>query len=784
MAFLDQFKINEIKKNTVDDLSQLGKIYRSKKNEYQLLSVDHSLVDGYLEDGWETYDKPLKTKTKLRMKKPYSKRFEDDVWCQFYELGFRRLNFDENFVLPFSNELKDTKQIDVVAINNETVFLIECKSSEKPKKAPSYKDEFDVLSMRIDGFKKVMQQAYGKNIKVKYIFATRNLRLDPESDDMHRFKKTKSFYYNNNTYDYVTNLIKHYKDAAIYQFLGLVFKNDLINTEKIEIPAVKGSMGKKDYYMFSIEPSLVLKMGFILHRTKANEAEFPTYQRLLVPSRLASISKFIEDGGYFPNSVILNFNSTKKNSIEFQSTAKKAGSSSCYGTLKIPNSYGIAYIIDGQHRIYGYAYSSYKESNTIPCVAFENLTTIEQLEMFMEINQNQKAVAPSLRLDLEEDLYWESDRADSRLKALRSSIIKELANNSQTSPLFGKISVGEDKALLTFPPFTKAFIDSGLLPIAKGNKYKEESIEASLYDVNNHNHNEEMLKTKMKISKFIILCYEFVEEGYPDIFNKDKYFIVSNRGTYAFIALIGSLNKHETSKGNLNKSTSPNKRFEAINKYLISLFDHIKGISKEEEDAQLQLLGASADTKWLRFFQDIINKKHPDYDPVELIDWRERQNEDLQDEGRKYGVAIEKKMKAIVLDKIKNLYGDDWELEINSIKRACQDRAEQEMEKKYKDGLGREEVLWTEMFNINDYKTIITKYWGKEPEDSESNFSTFEDEFSIDIDEGFHTRAEKLKWISHFNSHRNLWAHEGTKEKRLNKAEVAFLEKVHAHFYE
>src|SRR5690606_9468959 len=218
------------------------------------------------------------------------------------------------------------------------------------------------------------------------------------SDSIHleRLEKSNAFYYNNNTYEYVNSLIKNYKSAAHYQFLGMIFKNELINNNKIEIPAVKGKMGKKEYFMFSIEPSLLLKMGFILHRTRANESEFPTYQRLLVPNRLKGITKFIDDGGYFPNSIILNFN-TKKHKLIFESNSKENDSNSCSGTLKIPNSYGIAYIIDGQHRIYGYANSAYKQNNTIPVVAFRDLDTMEQLEMFMDINENQKAVSPSLK---------------------------------------------------------------------------------------------------------------------------------------------------------------------------------------------------------------------------------------------------------------------------------------------------------------------------------------------------------------------------------------------------
>ena len=88
-------------------------------------------------------------------------------------------------------------------------------------------------------------------------------------------------------------------------------EQEIINDKKVEIPALEGQMGGLTYYMFSIEPGTLLKMSFVLHRTKANEEEMPTYQRLLVPTRLKSLTKFIdgddgEGGGFFPNSLILN----------------------------------------------------------------------------------------------------------------------------------------------------------------------------------------------------------------------------------------------------------------------------------------------------------------------------------------------------------------------------------------------------------------------------------------------------------------------------------------------
>lgn len=780
MAFLDQFQIDTVKGKIIDDLSNLGKTYKAKKGEYQQISVDHSRVEDYLKQGWQEYTKPLKTKTLLRKSKSHSKKFEDEVWCQFYELGFRKMNYDENLILPFNKNTGDTKQIDVIAINEDSIFIVECKSSESFKKAPSFKDEFDLLSLRLDGFKKALRQIYGNHYKIKFVFATKNLRFELDSSDIERLKLTGSFFYDNNAYNYINSLIKNYKSASLYQFLGLVFKNELINLDRIEIPAVKGTMGKKTYYMFSIEPHLLLKMGFILHRTKANVTEFPTYQRLLIPSRLKGITKFIDDGGYFPNSIIVNFNSTK-HKVQFEPSSKLSDSNSCFGTLKIPNSYGIAYIIDGQHRVYGYAGSQYGKNNTIPVVAFDGLDTTEQLEIFMDINQNQKAVSPSLRLDLEEDLYWESERADSRIKALRSSIIKQLCN-SESSPLFNKISVGEDKAILTFKPFTAALANSHLLPSAHGNKYDEDSLIGNLYDTNNHNHNQEMISARKKIVEFIIQSYDYVEQEYPKIYNREKQIILSNRGTFSFISLIGALNKFETERGSLNKQTSSNERLIIIKPYLKALLDGLSKLTKEEEENQLfSHLGAGGDTKWLRFFQSIVNSNYQEYNPVELIDWRERQNEEYQTEGRKYVKEIERFMKKTILKNLKFLFGDNWELEIETIQSACILRANAENKKNYKDGISKR-VEWTEMFNINDYNKIIDDYWTRKPENNDNDYIPFEKTFSIDIGMG-KNKKEALKWIAYFNSYRNQLAHEGSKEKGINKKEVDFLEKIHNHFY-
>lgn len=777
MGFLKQIDIDEFKGKLTSDLSKLGKLYKAKKLKHQVLSVDHTIVNDYLHKGWEI-EKQLKTKTRIIKPKNHSKQFEDDIWCQFYELGYRHLNYDENFQLPFGTMVEEKKQIDVIAIDHETIFIIECKSAKKLQKAPSYKDEFDVLSYRIEGFRKSIHQAFGKDLKIKFIFATRNLRIDKDSIDVQRLLTTKSFLYTDNTYHYINNLIKNYKKAARYQFLGLVLKNEKINNSEIKVPAIEGFMGEKHYFMFSLEPALLLKMGFILHRTKANEEETPTYQRLLVPSRLKGITNFIDEGGYFPNSIIINFNLKK---VKFEASPRSSNSQSRFGNLCIPNTYASAYIIDGQHRLYGYANSEFSESNTIPVVAFVNLDPHEQLEIFMDINQNQKAVSPNLRLLLDEDLYWKSEIAMYRLKALKASIVRELSSSSK-SVLYNKISIGEDSSLLKFKPFITALNDCGLLPKARGNKYIS-NLQAPLYDINNHNHDLEMRKSKINIIKLIQLCYEFVEDNYRNIYERKNYFIVSNRGTFAYISIIGCLNIFLTDSNHLNVKSSPSERFNQMKPYLDTLMKEIVSLSEEEQKRQFELLGAGADKKWYIFFLSLVNSKHSQFEPEILKDWKERQNKELLDEGRILGTEIEKHIKSIILKRLKLLFNENWELEINSIKRTCSELAEKEKEKNYKDGLGTKNIKWTEMLTIMNYKRIIEDYWTKSNENDVGDINNFEKIFAIDIGEKFNSKKDKTKWLSYFNSYRNIWAHAGTKETGLNSKEVSFIRTVHNHFF-
>lgn len=762
MARLNDSQVQKIKEHMIDnDANMLASKFKAKNTPYDFLSIELNEIDNYVDDGWEVVAK-LKRKAKIQKEKDAGRRFEDDVWCMFYGLGFRILNYDDKLIVPWGDGSGDHHQLDVVAIDDEAIFVVECKAADNPRNA-NFKKDIDNLCQYKDGVSKALRQIYGDK-KIKFIFATRNYKFSESSEDIQRLRDNKIYHFNENSYNYINNLIKAYKTSVKYQFYGLMFKNELISNDRIKVPALKGTMGGHDYYMLSIEPSILLKIGFVLHRTKVNDSMAPTYQRLLVPARLKGITKFIDEGGYFPNSIIINFDSpNKKLKIQFEQSKNVGDTNSRFGTLSIPNAYGIAFIIDGQHRVYGYAGSRYKDTNTIPVVAFDNIESQEQLKIFMDINENQKSVSPSLRLDLAEDINWDSERADSRMLALRSSIIKVLTRDSN-SVLFAKISVGEDSAKLTFKPFDTALSKSSLLPKAANKTYIQDT-DVCLYDCNNLEHNKAMNDAKKRITNLLRDSYAYMYGKLGE--DTFRSFFEDNRGTYAFIVLIGSLNKYLINTGKLNQKSTTDQQIQSMSPYFDALIDYLKNIPSEHRDTLFVVKGQGADTTWLHMFENAINEKYQEYQPDGLKEWKESQDENLQKEGHFYGRRIEKIIHDRVLEKLKELYGDKWENAIFQIKAKCMERMSSDITEDSDIDMSN----WPDYLQTPDFKEIIEKNWINTKEGDDS-YVTFENEFAIRLSdkEPFKSRKDKMKWLTDFISYRNSWT--STKPQPLNRAQV------------
>ena len=834
---------NDGKKISTNETKATNTLFNKYKTKEITENISYEQLDEYVKNEWEP-GKSTHNGSRLNITKDKSsaEQFEHDVWCMFYNVGIRYLNFDDQLKLFYNKSDQDHKQIDIFAVDteNKIVFLVECKASKKSTKR-DFKTEIESLVSMRDGFRKSIHQIFGSEYKMKIIFATRGYRITRDDEDAVRLKDANIYHLDDNKYTYLQNIIASYATSSRYQFLGHIFKGEKISDETLKIPALNGKMGNQEYYMFSLEPSYLLKIGYVLHRVRANSEDSPTYQRMLVKSRLKKIGDYLNEGGhFFPNSVIINFNETKVVKVKFEpgENSSNTESNSRYGMVEIPMAFAIANIIDGQHRIYGYSASEFFKKDTIPVVAFINMTTDQQLEMFIDVNQNQKAISPDLIDTLQENLNWDNDNFDSRMLALKSSIIRVLGE-TQGYALNSKITQGGDTAPLKRIPFRDSLTSCGLVPKANKKSFKMETTRSSLYDVNRDGQgldiNTTMETARDRVSRFINACYEFIASEYPSIFEEDfkQNFIVSNKGTYAFIMIIGSLNNHLTEQGDVSIKTNLKDRMERMDKYLCALGDGITAIGDDERNGMVGAKskeGAAARTLWLFTYQDMINRVLPDYSTQGLQDWRERKDLDLQDEANTLVKKIESRMKEVTISNLRLFYGDTkdangrepWEYQVGEIRLNCIKRLEEKLQEEADSGSAPKGYVWTDFFGIVDYGKIFKAHWDK-PAFEVDDYETFQELLAVDI--GNHTGRVKVlneknrqtpindikilkekwlegkesekypadsiwspepkkghdySWVSLFNSHRNNAAHSGSKDKKvgLTKDEVDFLRKI------
>lgn len=420
-------------------------IYNKKRSLFVEKKIPLGEEEQALSEGYEVV-KRLKNELIVKKEKKHNVAFEDEIWCLFYEMGFVELN-DGQYNLKYGDENENfTKQIDVLAMDEETIILVECKSAEKLKPG-NFKQNIESYNGMREGFIRTLRKSYpGK--KVAMIYATRNLEVGVS--DKERLDKFKIVHFDEKVVQYFKDLASHLGKASKYQLLGVLFPNTKVEGLETKVVAIRGEMGNKTYYSFSIEPEKLLKLSFILHRSNSLHTDdlMPTYQRIIKKNRLKDVKNFVNSRGFFPNSIIVSVNNNGNN-LKFEPFSKdELNGQVKAGFLHLPALYRTCYVIDGQHRLYGYSESEYAKMDVIPVIAFVNMAKEEQVKMFMDINQNQKAVSKSLRNTLDIDLLWDSPNKKEKNRALILGIIQNLGEKNKSWPFYDKILTGENTKTL------------------------------------------------------------------------------------------------------------------------------------------------------------------------------------------------------------------------------------------------------------------------------------------------------------------------------------------------
>ncbi len=653
-----------------------------------------------LDEGWEEYKKYKNNKfVGIKKRKHFADAFEDRVWRLFYNMGFSHMNQDRRFVIAYDSQ--NTQQIDVFAADDETVLIVECKASNEIKDS-NFKKPLEALKGQMDGLRSEALKRFPQ-AKVKFIWATQNYIISPS--DQKRMQEWHIVHFSDSVINYYEELANHLGRSARYQMLGNLFANQKIRNMDDQIPAIQGKMGGLTYYSFCIEPERLLKIGYVLHRKEANKNMMPTYQRIIKKSRLNDVRKFVNNGGYFPNSLIISIENDKPLQFDL-SSSRVEGAISRIGILHLPKKYHSAYIIDGQHRLYGYSESNFASTNSIPVIAFENLDRREQLKLFMDINEKQKSVPKSLRVILNGDMLWDAPDYNDRRKALRSNIVQRLGEE-ETSPLLGRIVIGEDDKT----DIKCITVDAMQMALQRCNfmtKYvkKTQISRPGTFDTGDND------GTGKRLYPFLEECLRYVRKMSTEEWERssaDGGILTMNRGMQALIRVIGDIVDLLNNKEIFPTTQTTEEIVSQVSYYLDPLTEYLNNITQQEREELKSEYGQGADTRFWRVFQREIAKKRADFSPKDLNEYWENRAKTFNADSIKYLREIAEWLKTSVIELLEGEFNDEWEQHIPRAvaKRLVTAAAERRLDIRASGGDANTVSTW-DCATLKDCKQIAT----------------------------------------------------------------------------
>lgn len=720
------------------------------------------------EEGWKKYREYKNPKfVGVKKEKSTDEVFEDKVWMLFANMGFSSMNCDRHFVMSYDHQNQDfTQQIDVFAADEETIIFVECKAAEAMTDG-KFKKPIEALHGQMEGLRREALSRYPKR-RVKFIWATHNYIMSRA--DMDRLKEWGIIYFSDAIVDYYSELTKHLGTSAKYQLLGNLFANQEIANMDECIPAIQGKMGGFTYYSFSIEPERLLKIGYVLHRNEANKNMMPTYQRLIKKKRLTEVQTFIKKGGYFPNSIIISVDTNGKGLRFDPSSMRVENSISKLGVLHLPKRYRSAYIIDGQHRLYGYSDSSYARTNSIPVVAFVDLDRQEQIKLFMDINENQKAVPKTLRVTLNADMLWESPDYNQQRQALRSKIAQMLGEEN-TSPLLGRVVVGENES----SPTKCITVESIQAALKRCHFFTQFGKKNSIAVDGTFDLGDDLQETCDLFYPFLEECLRYVKNATESEWAKgdtNSGILTINRGIQALIRVINDIvDTLVEQKIIAPKKMNTAEVFAEVQYYLDPLIDYVNNITPEQRKDLRGYFGGGADTRFWRAFQKAIADVRSDFNPENLQKYWLDQAKTFNDESMRYLREIETIIKGKIQKELEQSKGENWL--ITGLPRPVYSRAKEEADNQNYDiiasGNGGPQVTIWDCVTLAECQVVVV--YGKNWSELFENIFTRPQESKLTGG-----KEKKTEWITRLNAITNKLA---KSSYSVSTVEYTFIKEVY-----
>lgn len=722
---------------------------RRRRSPWLFKTVPTAAVDLELAAGWQIA-KVNRASVRLKRAKPIDEALEDEVWSLLARLGFTEMSAGRRFQIPVGGQGGPTKQIDVMACDDETALVVECKASVNVAPRPLGKDLAEAHGLR-GSVARSLRQHYGLKKRIGLLFVTRNIVWG-------RADKSRAYEFgirvlNENDLDYFSRLADIIGSAARHQLQAEIFGDQTIEGLNRKVPAVRGRIGGKRFYQFTIEPERLLKIAFVSHRARLDAESIGAYQRMLRRGRLRSIREYIDGGGVFPTNVVVNFRTRRR----FDAGSDKPEGDIALGTLYLPNSYKSAWIIDGQHRLYGFAGSKWAKSTQLPVLAFEELPPAQEAAMFVDINNKQVKVPRNLLVELMSELYWDSTDPEEAYHALLSRTVSVLGRELG-SPFRNRIVQEGDSQTpdtpLTVTAIYEGIKKSGLVGTVRKGVFNP----GPLYEV------DSMGALRRTVDVLTAYFGRFADR-LPDHWargNGEGGYLCTNNGLSALLLVLEQVVEHLDRHAEFRAwQATPEELAEAIRSYQEPIIQWFAKATPADIRHYRRQVGNVGQRQAAFGMMELINAEKTGFDPPGLQSYLKSQDQTGTNAARLLMPELQLRIHDTTLRLLVGKFGDD---ESGWWRKGVPERVRTEVAARRE--ASPEGGAYDQFFELLDYRAIATAHWEQ-----------FQPYFAIGDGR---SKEKQLGWFSSLNGIRNRVAH--PERGPVSEDELAFIESVMEHF--
>lgn len=602
-------------------------------------------------EGWRTVRRNARS-TRLAKPKPAGERLEDEVWSMLAQMGFKEMSQGREFWIKVRDGVPP-RRVAVFAKDDEAAVVVDCGRRNVGRL-------IDEIRSSRAGLVKSIGRAYGREskLKVKFVIATRDVGWSDE--DLAECKAAQIAVISDGELDYYAALAQQLKHAARYQLLAHVLSGQKVDGLERKVLATRGKMGGETFYAFLIRPDELLKIAYVGHKASRDLEDLETYQRMLQPRRLKKIAEYINEGGKFPTNIVVNLKVGRRNGLRFD--MKEKFGDEALGVLHLPATYGSAWIIDGQHRLYGYAYareaSAFNEDATVvPVLAYENLPADKEMNLFIDINSRQVKVNTGLLVELYADLHWQSPDSEKAFQSQLSRVASRL-NQRSTSPLYERMVV-TGKKKTQFRCLTQTSIRDGLHVARLLGSFSKGTIAPGPLSTVDPGDYEANLRKALLVLVDCLSIFAVDVKSRWELGDGAGGYLCTNNGIRALFHVIKDVADHIGQRdGTELARCSAAETSGAIRPYLQALAEYFKNAS-DHEVLVFRRIGSSLTAvrqqAWAMEAQ--IRNTYPSFEPAGLASYEASRDEAGTEEARTRVMEIQKRLFEYVIDALKAAYG-------------------------------------------------------------------------------------------------------------------------------